>query len=150
ARARPAARPPSAPPGPLSLLLLASCAPSFSVENRETPVHVLLAVPEFACEGGLIDASIRIDGRTVVSGPIRFPRGVTDVILPTLYLRDGEGKSVEAVLDGGRIRTRASFPLRGETWVRIVVRRQAARVEVSGQTPISPKSSSFPIRLPGG
>jgi len=120
------------------------------VESRETPVHVWLAVPAFACRGGTIDASIRIAGETAVSGPIRFPRGVTDVILPTLYQRCGEKKRVEVVIDGGRIKTCASFPLRGETWVRVVVRERTAGVEIGGQTPISPKSSSFPIRLPGG
>ncbi|MFV1959613.1 MAG: hypothetical protein ACC662_09405, partial [Planctomycetota bacterium] len=59
ARARPGTRAAFVLSGAFFLLLLASCAHSFSVESRDTPVHVWLAVPEFACEGGLIDPPIR-------------------------------------------------------------------------------------------
>jgi len=128
---------------PLPVLLLAAallapaCAHDFTVENRETPVHVWLTAPDLVATGGTIDVLIYVGSEKVVQGPVRFPAGVGHIVLPTVYLTAGP-KVVSAVVRGGTASTTKTVPVAGETWLHVVVQGRTVTVNSYNGQPISP------------
>lgn len=126
---------------PLLLLLAssaASCAHDYTLENRETPVHVWLSAPELGARGGSLDVLIYVGAEKVVQGPVRFPPGVGHVVLPTVYVTAGK-KVVSAVVQGGTSSATAWAGVEAETWVQIVVRGREVKITSGDQAPIAPR-----------
>jgi len=120
--------------GPGTLLLLAAlalalpaCGHTYEVESRETRVNVWLTAPSIAAEGGSIDALIYVGPYKVVEGPVQFPKGVSTVILPPLFIRSGQRK-VSVVLGGGRYTATSNVKIEREGWIDITLRSRALSI----------------------
>jgi hypothetical protein len=111
----------------LGCLLLAACSHDFTLENRETPVHVWLTAPDLARTGGRVDALVYVGAIKVVEGPVQFRPGVPTVALPTVFLNVGQ-VVVSAVIAGGSISATSRVEIEGESWVQIVVSGRGARI----------------------
>lgn len=127
---------------PLPLLVLAAalalpaCAHDFTVENRETPVHVWLTAPDLVAQGGTIDVLIYVGSEKVIQGPVHFPAGVGHIVLPTVYVTAGP-TVVSAVVRGGTAGTTKTVPVAGETWLHVVVQGRTVLVNSYNGQPIS-------------
>ena len=120
-------------------VLAAACAHDFTLENRETPVHVWLSAPELTARGGgEVDVLIYVGAEKVVQGPVRFPPGVGHVVLPTVHVTAGK-KTVSAVVRGGTSSATTDIGVAGETWVQIVVRERTVTIGSGEQAPIAPR-----------
>lgn len=119
-----------------ALLLPAACAHDFTVENRETPVHVWLTAPDLANTGGTLDALIYVGAEKAIEGPVRFPPGVLHVALPTLYVTSGD-RVVSAVLEGGAISATDEVDIDGETWIQVTVQRRGVTIRDLDRPPNS-------------
>ena len=132
-------------PSALLLLLVvgaaavAACAHDFTLENRETPVHVWLSAPELGAQGGgEVDVLIYVGAEKVVEGPVRVPPGVGHVVLPTVYVTAGK-KTVSAVVRGGTSSATRDVGVAGETWVQIVVRKRTVTIGSGAEAPFAPQ-----------
>ena len=118
--------------GPAVLLLLVFCVAcansTFDVENRQTPVHVWLTIPELAETGGTIGALVYVGAEKVVEGPIRYPRGIGSVRLPTVYVTAGQ-KRVSAVFRNGALSANTNINVQAETWVQITIRGRQVLIQ---------------------
>jgi hypothetical protein len=124
---------------PLLLLALAAvgalaCAHDFTLENRETPVHVWLSAPDLQVAGGEVDVLIYVGAEKVVEGPVRFPPGVASIVLPTVFVTAGK-KTVSAVVRGGTSSATREVGVPGEMWVQILVRGRTVTISSSSQAP---------------
>lgn len=113
-----------------ALVTATGCRNDFSVEQRETPVHVWLHAPDLAPAGGTVNALIYVGSEKVVEGPVRFPPGVLNVEFPTVFMPAGANKTVSVVLNGGEISATDRVNVSGDTWVQISVRGR--RIEIKG------------------
>ena len=111
----------------IGAVLLCACKHDFTVEDRETPVHVWLTAPDLGKTGGRIDALVYVGPHKVVEGPVEFRAGVPTVALPTVFLNVGD-VTVSAVFAGGSIAATGSIEVEGESWVQVVVRGRTARI----------------------
>lgn len=132
----------------LSVLAAGGCRTTWTVENRDTPVHVWLASPELARTGGTVRALVYVDDRKAVDGPVTFPQGVVNVKLAPLRMPAGS-KRVSVVIDGGRLSAAAQVEVRGPTWIRATLSQRGIAIDRSGTEFTCPPSRSFPIPLPG-
>lgn len=124
-------------------VLLGGCRTTWTVENRDTPVHVWLAAPELTQTGGTVRALVYVGAHKAIDGPVTFPRGVAYVKLAPLRMAAGS-KRVSVVIDGGRLSTSAQVEVRGTTWIRATVLPQAVTIERSGAEFTAPRSSPLP------
>lgn len=124
--------------GSLLLGLGAACAHDYKLENRETPVHVWLSAPELQPQGGTVDVLVYVGAEKVVQGPVRFPPGVGNIVLPTVYVTAGR-KTVSAVVRGGASSATSQIGVEGETWVQIVVRGRTVTIASGEQAPYAPR-----------
>jgi hypothetical protein len=118
----------------LLALVTAACAHDFTVENRETPVHVWLSAPDLGQAGGTIDALIYVGARKVVQGPVTFPPGTTHVSLPTVHVPTCP-TTASAVLRGGALTAPRQIRVVGESWVQVVVRGDTVTIEYFREQP---------------
>jgi len=122
----------------LSGLVSSSCAHDYTLENRETPVHVWLSAPDLLERGGTVDVLIYVGAEKVVQGPVRFAAGVGHVVLPTVYVTAGR-KTVSAVVRGGTASATTKIGVEGETWVQVVVRGRSVTIGSGEQAPVAPR-----------
>lgn len=130
----------------LAPVLLGACSHSWSVENRETPVHVWLTAPELAAQGGMVDLEVRVGNRVAVDGPVQFPCGIQNVVLPTVHLPAGS-HPVTVTVRGGTLFppggpprvARGQTMACGETWVRVTMTRAGVSTSCSGEEPTAPQ-----------
>jgi hypothetical protein len=132
----------------LAALVAAGCRTSWTVENRDTPVHVWLTSPELAATGGTIRALVYVGSHKAVDGPVTFPRGVENVVLAPLRMPSGN-KRVSVVVDGGRLSTATDVDVVGPTWIRATVTSRGIAIDRAGAPFTAPRESSFPVSLPG-
>ncbi len=114
---------------------LGSCAHSYELERRDTPLHVWLTAPEMAARGGQMQALIYVGPYKVVEGPVVFPQGVSTVRLPSLHVRTGSHR-VSVVLRGGRPSLAQDIVLEREAWLHVVVRGAEASLQQLEKQPI--------------
>jgi hypothetical protein len=69
---------------------------------------------------------------------VRFPPGVSTVILPTVRARTGN-RRIEAVLDGGAITASDTVEIEGECWIQIVLQGRTARIVLTEDQPPVPR-----------
>jgi len=125
--------------GRLALLLVpalaaSACAHDYVVENRDTPVHVWISVPEFEAQGGTLSALVYVGGQKVVDGVINFSPGKPTVVLPSVHLRTGT-VPVSAVLFDGAVSATENVGIEQESWVQIVVRGKTATIRATEEQP---------------
>lgn len=119
----------------LGLALLASaCAHDYSVENRDTPVHVWITAPDLAASGGTLTALVYVGGQKAVEGPITFAPGKPTVALPSVHLRSGT-VPISAVLFDGAVSETENASIEQESWVQIIVRGKTASIRVTEEQP---------------
>ena len=119
----------------LAFLALAACRNDFSVENRETPVHVGLHAPELAATGGSTHALVYVGAEKAVEGEVRFPPGVPNIALPPLYMPGGSNRTVSVVLQGGEISATESIGIPAETWIQITIRGREIEIKAYNGPP---------------
>lgn len=135
---------------PLALLalVLGGCRTTWSIESRDTPVHVWLTSTQLAACGGMIQARVTVGPHVAVDGPVRFLPGVPNVKLAPLRMAAGT-KRVDVSIDGGRLKRCVSVGVSGATWIRITIGERSVQVEQSGREFTCPREGGFPIPLPG-
>lgn len=111
------------------------CGHTYDIEARDNAIHVWLASPALAAEGGRVGALIYVGSEKVVEGRVRFLQGSTYVKLPTVYSAAGP-TTVSAVFRGGAVSATETVSVVGESW--IVIRLDANRVSIGlqGQQPM--------------
>ncbi len=120
--------------GLLAPLGLASCAGTYSLEDRETPVHVWITAPDVAAQGGTLPALVYVAGVKAVDGPITFQPGLPTVVLPTVSVKSGPVR-ISAVFLDGATSVQDDVEVEGECWVQVVVRGRSAALFTSEQQP---------------
>jgi hypothetical protein len=126
-------------PAILALLLgLAGCTHESVVEQRETPVHVWVSAPAIGARGGSLEALIYVGSEKAVEGRLEFPRGVSTVVLPTLYVNAGE-KLVQAVLARGAITASERLRIREESWIHVTLKDRTATIRLQEEQPHLPR-----------
>lgn len=119
----------------LGLSLFApACAHDYTVENRDTPVHVWITAPDFDAKGGTFTALVYVGGQKAVEGPITFEPGKPTVALPSIHLRTGT-VPVSAVLFDGAVSVTENVGIEQESWVQIVVRGKTATIRATEEQP---------------
>lgn len=118
----------------LGLLGLPGCAATYSLEDRDTPVHVWISAPGLAAQGGRLPALVYVGGQKAVDGEIAFQPGLPTVVLPSLTVKSGPVR-VSAVLFDGATSVQDDIEVEGECWVQVVVRGTSAVLFVSEQQP---------------
>lgn len=116
------------------LLALAGCAGTYSLEDRDTPVHVWITAPDVAAAGGTLPALVYVGGQKVVDGTIAFQPGLPTVVLPSVTAKTGPTR-VSAVLFDGATSVQEDIEVEGECWVQVVVRGSSAVLFTSEQQP---------------
>jgi hypothetical protein len=135
-------------PMPVRILLLAlalfpaGCRTRWTVESRDTPVHVWLMSPELAQTGTPIRAEVRVGPHVAIDGPVRFPRQTPNVILPALYM-PASTQRVTAVIDGGRLSAEAMVSVGGPTWILVRVTSTGVTIQRTGAEPTCPPPGTF-------
>ena len=130
----------------LAPALLAGCSTAWTVENRETPVTVWLTAPELAAQGGMVDLRVEIGSRIAVDGPVQFPQGIQNVVLPRVHLPAGS-HPVRVTVRGGTLGPRDGRPrcaqgqtmASGNTWVRVTMTRAGVSIACAGEEPTAPQ-----------
>jgi hypothetical protein len=117
---------------------LTSCTHNYRVEERETPVHVWIVAPALAATGGSIKALVYVGAEKAVDGTVRFPPGVSTVVLPTLHLRAGN-RLVQAVMDQGTIVGSETVTIEGESWIQVQLSGRSVRIVHSEEQPLIPR-----------
>ena len=113
---------------------LLGCTGDFTVERRESPVHVWLSVPGLAASGGQLHADVTLGPYGVVRDIVTFPRGVPTVELPTVYVRDGAYVAAVRLREAG-VAVQQAVEVEGETWVTITVDGRAVRIATEEMQP---------------
>ncbi len=131
----------------LAPLLAAGCRHPYSLENRDTPVHVWLTAPEAAARGDTVEFLVYVGDKKAIEGPVRFPPGVPNVIIPAVYLRAGP-HTVSVVVGRGRASARREIEVAGETWLRVTLAGNGVRVDRSSSEPPAPRATVTPFLLP--
>jgi hypothetical protein len=119
----------------LAALALAGCrSGDYTVESRETPVHVWVSAPEVGARGGQVDLLVYVGGVKAVEGPVCFPRGVCHVALPTVYVPSCP-TTVTAVVRGDPAPTTKDVQIGGESWIQVVVSGGRLEIRHTGNEP---------------
>ena len=118
----------------LASACLGGCSHDYTVERRDTPVHVWLSAPELAAQGGTLHALIYVAGSKIVDGPVTFAPGHATVALPTAHVRAGPAP-VSAVLGDGAISVSDRIEIEGESWIQVTVRGKGATIRASEDQP---------------
>ncbi|MGE0193215.1 MAG: hypothetical protein AB7T63_14365 [Planctomycetota bacterium] len=113
---------------------LLGCSSDFTVERRESPVHVWLSVPGRAVAGGQVHAEVSLGPYGVVRDVVSFPRGVPTVELPTVYVRDGAYIAAVRLRELG-VAVQQAIEVEGETWVTITVDGRSVRIATEETQP---------------
>lgn len=112
---------------------LCACKTSWDLEDRETPVHVLLVAPAAATAEQRLPLVVYVGDRKAVDGTVVFPAGTTRVAAPTLHLRAGT-KPVSVIL-AGRSVANSNVTVKGPTWVVVTVTASGAAIASDTQDP---------------
>jgi hypothetical protein len=110
-----------------------ACKTSWELENRDTPVHVLLVAPAAAQAPQRFPLLVYVGDRKAVDGTISFPQGTTRIEAPTTYVRSGE-PTVSVVL-GGRTVATSTVTVKRTTWVVITLTGDSATIASDDQDP---------------
>ena len=116
-------------------LLLAACKTHWNLEDRETPVVVVLEAPAAARGEVSIPVLVYVGDQKAVDRLVRFPAGTTRVATPTLYVRAGETR-VSVVLDGRAVAS-DTVKVRLPTWILVRLDGGAASISASDADPSS-------------
>lgn len=117
-----------------AVLWLAGCSATYSLEDRDTPVHVWISAPDVAARGGRLPALVYVGGQKAVDGEIAFQPQLPTVVLPSLTVKSGPVR-VSAVLFDGATSVQEDIEVEGECWVQVVVRGSSAVIFASEQQP---------------
>jgi hypothetical protein len=118
----------------LGPLFACGCAHDYTLEERETPIHVWITAPELAERGETVSALVYVGGQKVVEGPITFQPGKPTVVLPSVTARAGTVRA-SAVLFDGSVSSQATIGVEGEAWVQILVRGRTASIRSFEEQP---------------
>lgn len=111
----------------------AACNTTYDVEDRETPVTVVLEAPAAARGEVSVPLLVYVGDQKAVDRVVRFAAGTTTIALPMVYLRAGT-PTVSVVIGGRAV---ASSPVRVSqpTWVVVRIDGQTATIGTSNQDP---------------
>lgn len=115
-------------------LPLAACKTSWELENRETPVNVVLLAPAAAQAPQRMSLLVYVGDRKAVDGTVTFPQGTTRVNAPTVYVRSG-APTVSVVLDGRAVASSA-VNVQQPTFVVITLTGAGATIASDTQDPM--------------
>lgn len=112
---------------------LGACKTSWDLEDRETPVHVVLVAPAAATAEQRLPLVVYVGDRKAVDGTVLFPAGTTHVAAPTLPMRAG-AKPVSVILSGRSVAT-SNVTVKGPTWIVVTVTGTGASIASDTQDP---------------
>jgi hypothetical protein len=118
----------------LAAVATVGCGHTFEVEGRQTRMNIWLTAPTLCERGESIDAVIYVGPYKVVDGPVSFPKGINVVILPPVYVRQGNHK-VTAVLGGGKFSAEQTIGVQREGWLDITLRDRVLNIVHSETEP---------------
>jgi hypothetical protein len=102
------------------LLAIPACRKAaYVVENRSSPVRVVVEAPAAAAVAQQVALRVTVGDRTVIDGQVLFPAGRTRVDLPTVHL--GSGPRDVEVFIAGRPAARSTALVGHATWVRVTL-----------------------------
>lgn len=119
----------------LAALALAGCKTHWNLEDRETPVTVVLEAPAAARGDVSLPVLVYVGDHKAVDRVVRFPAGTTRIATPTSYVRAGEQR-VSVVLDGRAVASE-TVKVRLPTWVVVRIEGTAASISASDSDPSS-------------
>jgi hypothetical protein len=111
----------------------AGCKTTYDLEDRETPVQIVLEAPAAARGDVSVPVLVYVGDRKAVDRVVHFPAGKTTIETPMIYLRAGT-PTVSVVLQGREVATQ-KVKVRQPTWILVRIENQTAQILVGGQDP---------------
>jgi hypothetical protein len=108
-------------------LVASACGHTYEVEGRQTRVNVWLTAPALAERGESIQALVYVGPYKVVDGPVSFPQGIDAVVLPPVYVRQGQ-HTVSVILGDAKFRATQAVNVQRECWLDVTLREKVLKI----------------------